>query len=126
MTKYDFTSTGITNLQYDINNDDNFKNQVISDLDSNFKTFVGNYFNLTTEQSDLIGSIPDDVTQNIGANLSNALSNGYTISINIGNFSVADPPDPSTTQVSSGITINISHDDQCHWTIGIGVSCSWS
>jgi hypothetical protein len=87
---------------------------------------VENYFNLTSEQTSLIESIPDDITQNIGANLSNALSNGYTINIDIGNFAVSNPPDPSTTRVSSGVNINISHDNQCNWTIGIEVSCNWS
>lgn len=122
---YDFTSEGITSFQQAINTSAGTKAQAINDMQVNFKSFVQNNFNLTAAQIELFSSIPDDVTQNIGVNIANALTNNYTVMIDIGNFSAINPPNPLTTQVNSQLVIGVRHDSECHWTIYIALHCNW-
>jgi len=83
---YNFNNQGISQFYNAALTDAPTMERVIAGVSSDLKKFITdpNNFNLTPPQKDLIESIPDEVYRNIGVNLARALTNGYSVFINIG------------------------------------------
>lgn len=91
-------------------------------MPSDFRQFLKDNFNLSTEQSSYLDSFPDEVLNTIGKNLAHALDNNYSVSFDINRFSNAfssvlmsfTPPTWGTSRLRCRIG---------HWTTHQGSNC---
>ncbi len=124
---YNFSNQGIAEFYNAAITDAPTMETVIAGVSSDLKKFITdpNNFTLTQPQKDLINAIPDEVYRNIGTNLARALTNGYSIFINIGSFDNPNPPPIGGTRVSCDPYIHIWHDPDCTWHFEGGLRCSF-
>ena len=106
---YEFSNKGISLFYADILNENVDLNTVTSAMQSNFRDFISNYFNVTDEQSDYISNIPDEILTNIANNLVHCLNNNYSISLDIDGF--AKPFFNQDSIVPTWQTTRL----KCHW-----------
>jgi hypothetical protein len=133
MPTYNFTDQGIAQLYADYLNGSTGPG-FVDDIENDLRQFIKDNFNLNQDQSDYIDDIPDELFSIIGKNLAHALTNSYSISVRINEFSqaffdgsgnaLATPPTWGTTRLDCKIGHWTTHHSGCHEEHHYGIKCT--
>lgn len=121
---YDMTNNGISQLYGAALASTSVMSNTISSIQSDFKTFIKSNFTLSSEQQDFIDDMPNNIMDNIALNLVHALSNGYPININVGNFADTTAVASYTVMmIQCNVRVTWHHLPNCTEIPFIGISC---
>lgn len=129
---YEFTNEGTSIFYVDVLNNVIALNTIKGAMQSDFRQFLKDQFNLTIEQTSYLDDIPNEVLSNIGKNLVHALENNYSISFDINGFakgfsSSTSAPVPTwgNSRLRCRFVNWTTHDERCNYRSHWGIECSF-